>query len=302
MNGATTSPSSPVPGDALAPWLRDVASTYAGGKSYQIYRGTPSGVGVTVPAPSAEELDAIYGAHYDYDAHTLIEAEKRWRSRKLVELAMREREAPIGSALDVGCMYGYLLDELGRRGCRTLHGIEIAPGPAAAAEARGFHVHRGGIEDYATARPQPTFDAVFAQHVLEHVRDPASFLRAAHQLLMPGGKLVVAVPHLGARTQRLFSTSWGWYQVPVHLFHFSREALRSLVQGAGFTIDRERRRGGDSLFVLMTLRHLVRPGGPGAARPLSRAAEGVIRAASWLLRPYLYLGDEELVIVASKPA
>jgi SAM-dependent methyltransferase len=300
MSSAPALPSSPVPGDTIAPWLHEVASTYAGDKHYEIYRGTPSGVGVTVPAPSPEELDAMYGAHYDYDAHTLIEAEKRWRSAKLIELVVAR--APIESALDVGCMYGYLLDELGRRGCQRLQGIEISAGPAAATEARGIPVHRGGIEDYAVAHPEVAFDAIFAQHVLEHVRDPASFLRAAHRLLRPGGKLAVAVPHLGARTQRLFSTAWGWYQVPAHLFHFSSEALRALLGGAGFTIDREERRGGDSLFVLMTLSHLVRPPGPGARGPLSDAAKGVIRAASWLLRPYLYLGDEELVIVASKAA
>src|SRR6185312_12387618 len=101
MSSAPALPSSPVPGDTIAPWLQEVASTYAGDKHYEIYRGTPSGVGVTVPAPSPEELDAMYGAHYDYDAHTLIEAEKRWRSAKLIELVVAR--APIESALDVGC-------------------------------------------------------------------------------------------------------------------------------------------------------------------------------------------------------
>ena len=68
-------PRSPIAGDQLAPWLLDVASTYAGGKSYAIHRDGPSGIGVTVPVPGPEELEALYARHYDYDAHALIERE-----------------------------------------------------------------------------------------------------------------------------------------------------------------------------------------------------------------------------------
>jgi SAM-dependent methyltransferase len=291
---------SPVPGDRLVPWLSRVASTYAAGKTYEIYRGLPSGVGVTVPAPSAAELDDIYGAHYDYGAHALIEREKRWRSGKLADLVTKG--APIERVLDVGCMHGYLLEELRQRGATVLHGIEIAEGPARAAEQRGFVVHRGPIESFAGPEDGRLFDVIFAQHVLEHVRDPASFLRRAFALLAPGGRLVVAVPHLGARSQRLFKASWGWYQVPVHLFHFSADALAALVQAAGFVVEQRRTRGGDSLFVLMTLSHALRPGAASGPHRVSGAEKAIIRAASLLLRPYLYLGDEELVVVASKPA
>ncbi len=301
MSAAQLEPQSPVPGDQLAPWLDTVASTYAGTKSYGIHRGMPSGIGVTVPVPTPEELDALYARHYDYGVHALIEREKRWRSGKLIDLALGpSRPPPIRSALDVGCMYGYLLDELRRRGVATVQGIELAHEPAAQARAHGIAVHEGTLEQFAAAAGDLAFDAVFAQHVLEHVRDPAAFIRAAFRLLVPGGKLVLAVPHLGSRAQRLFPRSWGWYQVPVHLFHFSQPALRRLAQDAGFLIDRVSARGGDSLFVLMTLRHALMSG-PAAPQPLSGPARAAVRAASLLLRPYLYAGDDELVLVATKP-
>src|SRR5262249_29619535 len=163
---------------------------------------------------------------------------------------------------------------------------------------KGFAVHRGTIESFVSGAE--TFDALFAQHVLEHVPDPASFLRAAHRLLKPGGKLVVAVPHLGSRSQKLFARAWGWYQVPAHLFHFSGPSLRAVCEATGFTVDRSYTRGGDSLFVLMTLHNAVRPRAMGSRAPLSSAAKLVVRGASRLLRPYLHLGDEELVVIASK--
>jgi 2-polyprenyl-3-methyl-5-hydroxy-6-metoxy-1,4-benzoquinol methylase len=296
---------SPIAGDELHPWLKRVSSTYASGKSYQIYRGEPSGIGVTVPVPTPAELNELYAATYDYGAHALIEREKRWRNRKLVDHLLAGG-ASIDTVLDVGCMYGYLLEELRARGAGALHGVEIAEAPARVAEGKGFTLHQGTIEAYAASAPGGTFDVVFAQHVLEHVGDPSLFLRAAFALLKPGGKLALVVPHVGSVTRRIFRSSWGWYQVPAHLFHFSERALASLCQSAGFTVDGQRTRGGDSLFVLMTLAHavagLLRPvTEPHQPEALSPARRLIVRGASRLLRPYLYLGDEELVLVASKP-
>jgi len=295
-------PPPPVEGDELHPWLPEVASTYASGRPYGIYRSEPSEMGVTVPFPTAEELDALYASHYDYGAHSLIAQEKRWRNRKLVDRAVRALDGRVpGKALDVGCMYGYLLDELRARQAPVLHGIEIADEPARVAAAKGYIIHQGTIEDYVRTQPDLTFDVVFAQHVLEHVRDPMLFLRSAFTLLRPGGILILAVPNLGSRTQRLFPTAWGWYQVPAHLFHFSDKALTALCRQAGFTVGAPATRGGDSLFMLMTLSNLARGPAKGEPAPLSTVEKVAVRAGSFLLRPYLYVGDEELVLVASKP-
>jgi 2-polyprenyl-3-methyl-5-hydroxy-6-metoxy-1,4-benzoquinol methylase len=296
---------SPIPGDRLHPWLKQVSSTYASGKSYQIYRGDPSGIGVTVPAPTPAELNDLYASTYDYGAHALIEREKRWRNRKLVDHLVAGARPSLDTVLDVGCMYGYLLEELRARGARAVHGIEIAEGPARVAEGKGFAIHQGTIEAYAASTPAGAFDAIFAQHVLEHVGDPLLFLRAALALLKPGGKLALVVPNVGSLSRRIFGTSWGWYQVPAHLFHFSARALVSLCQSACFVIDGQRTRGGDSLFLLMTLAHtvdrLLRPSAEQQPATLSPARKLIVRGASLFCRPYLYLCDEELVLIAAKP-
>src|SRR6185369_13477918 len=97
------------------------------------------------------------------------------------------------------------------------------PGAAETAADKGHDVHNGTIEAFVHARPQlrAGFDAIFAQHVLEHVPDPRSFLSAARELLRPGGRLVICVPNFEARLRKLAPSSWGWYQVPVHLHHYS---------------------------------------------------------------------------------
>ena len=41
---------------------------------------------------------------------------------------------------------------------------------------------------------QDPFDLVFAVHVIEHVADPTQFARACHDLVRPGGQLVLVTP------------------------------------------------------------------------------------------------------------
>ncbi|MCA9587292.1 MAG: class I SAM-dependent methyltransferase [Myxococcales bacterium] len=272
------------------------ASTYSPRGDYAVATCETCGSGRTVPVPEPEELNAFYATEYTYDAHLLISAEKRWRARHILDAAL-----PPGAkrVLDVGCMYGYLLEEAKARGVTDAVGVELSSGPAKAASAAGLDVFCGTIEDYAKKDPG-VFDLVVAQHVLEHVPEPLAFLREARALLPTGGTLCIAVPNYDARARRVFKEAWGWYQVPVHLHHFGARGLEGLIEQAGFRVERSERRGGDSLFVLMTLLQSVgnMPSSANAKAP-SAVSRALVRTASALLRPYYFVGDDELLVVAS---
>ena len=274
------------------------ASTYATRGTYRIITCERCGVGQTVPVPDAAELGAFYAKDYKYDAHVLIAREKRWRARRMLELA-----APAGGwhgkrILDVGCMYGYLLEEGARKGAREAVGVELSAGPANDARARGMDVFHGTIEAFAKERPA-RFDAIFAQHVLEHVADLGAFLDTARSLLAPGGRLCICLPNFETRTRRVFPEAWGWYQVPVHLWHFSARSLDRLLEGHGFDVARTARRGGDSLLVLLTLLQSVGRAPAGDATEPGALSKAALRAASALLRPYYFVGDDELIVLAT---
>jgi 2-polyprenyl-3-methyl-5-hydroxy-6-metoxy-1,4-benzoquinol methylase len=270
-------------------------SSYAARGAWRIDVCSQCGAGATMPRPTGEELARCYEATYGYSAHDLIEAEKRRRAAWLLKWS----GVRTGRILDVGCMFGFLLDEAKELGVET-HGIELSPGPAQAAAAKGHDVFTGTIEEFATKHPKLKFDAVFAQHVLEHVPDPREFLATAKRMLAPGGRLVVCVPNFEARLRKLTPSGWGWYQVPVHLHHFSSRALHLLLTNTGFSVSEEKTRGGDTLFLMLSAMQSVglsagNSAGGGGNQRLARKA---LRLLGEVTRPYYSLGDDELAIIA----
>ena len=273
------------------------ASTYAALGTYRIAECSRCGSGQTLPRPDERELEAFYAKDYGYDAHLLIEDEKRWRARRILDAVGMTRGMRV---LDIGCMYGYLLEEAAARGARAAVGIELSAGPARVAKERGLEVFCGTVEAFSASNDR-RFDIVVAQHVLEHVSSPGTFLDAVRQLLAPAGLLCICVPNFDARARRVFRESWGWYQVPVHLHHFGEQGLSELLSEHGFEPTHVTKRGGDSLFVLLTLlQSLGRMPASESARAPGAVGRAAVRAASALLRPYYFVGDDELLVVARR--
>src|SRR5260370_25639395 len=71
---------------------------------------------------------------------------------------------------------------------------------------------------------------------LEHVHDPQEGVRQAHDLLVSGGKLVVAVPNIDSQAFRWFGPAWYGLDVPRHLTHFSPVTLQVMMERAGFLV------------------------------------------------------------------
>ena len=93
--------------------------------------------------------------------------------------------------LDIGCGGGILAESMAARGAQVL-GIDLGEAPLAV--ARLHQLESGVALDYEhvaaeelAARQPASFDVVTCMEMLEHVPDPASTIRAAAQLVQPGG-------------------------------------------------------------------------------------------------------------------
>jgi 2-polyprenyl-6-hydroxyphenyl methylase/3-demethylubiquinone-9 3-methyltransferase len=164
-----------------------------------------------------------------------------------------DRRIEAGSSiLDIGCGAGLAAEALAALGHRVL-GVDAAAEAIAAARAHaagsGLDVeYRVGAAEDLLAEGR-RFAVVTALEVIEHVADPAVFLRLMAGLLEPGGRLFVStinrtarsmvVAKLGAEyVMRLLPVGtheWTRFVTPAELGAQARRAGLTLSETAGMT-------------------------------------------------------------------
>jgi SAM-dependent methyltransferase len=199
----------------------------------------------TLPLADLAGLAAFYPSSYVphvVPGGPLAKVLTRVQRARMRNWPLSELTAP-GRALDVGCGRGDLGGELCARGWRV-DGIDPSPEACAVAKLRGIEAHEGVLAT-VTLQPQ-SYDVIVFQHCLEHVLDPRGDLRLAFQLLGPGGRVIVTLPHWGSWQRRRFRDRWFPLELPRHRTHFTRQGLRSALEQAGFT---DLRLGTSSSFI-----------------------------------------------------
>jgi 2-polyprenyl-3-methyl-5-hydroxy-6-metoxy-1,4-benzoquinol methylase len=144
--------------------------------------------------------------------------------------------------LDIGCSTGYLAEALVRRG-NSVVGVEFDP--VAAARAREW-CDDVVVCDVDTFEPPATlglFDVVLCADVIEHLRDPRSFLLLSRSLLRRGGRLILSTPNvanwsirIGLLAGRFRYTDRGILD-RTHTHLFTRRTLIECLHGAGYQLD-----------------------------------------------------------------
>jgi len=134
-----------------------------------------------------------------------------------------------GALLEVGCGYGFLLDEA-RPYFDYRVGIDLSGAVTRAAE-RADRVYQGDLDRLPV---EQRFDCILLVSVIEHVHNPVDYLRALRERLRPGGKVVVATPNVDSIFRRLLGARWPAFQVvPEHVSFYNGPTLSALMTKAG---------------------------------------------------------------------
>ena len=110
------------------------------------------------------------------------------------------------AALDVGCGAGLLAEPLARLGAKVT-AVDAAEELIWAAKAHASG--QGLMIDYrhcAVEDVEGRFDLVTSMEVIEHVADPAAFLKELAKRLAPGGLMILSTPNRTARSKLLMVT------------------------------------------------------------------------------------------------
>lgn len=139
-----------------------------------------------------------------------------------------------GHLMDVGCGTGATV-ALARQLGWDAQGIEMDSAAADAAGKAGLKVHEGGYE--LLREHTRAFDCITCSHVIEHVFNPVDMVRAIHESLKPGGRLLLATPNVKSDVHQYFGRFWRGLEAPRHLTMFTEATLITLLQENGFIVD-----------------------------------------------------------------
>jgi 2-polyprenyl-3-methyl-5-hydroxy-6-metoxy-1,4-benzoquinol methylase len=224
--------------------------------SPDVFRMVRCGCGLVYlnPRPAVSELETIYPP--DYYAYQIVEQRLRSRGgkgsllRRYMDAQAIRRWRPYAAEvraaaegpydiLDIGCGDGNMLNQWKRAfDCEVrAHGVEMNEKAAAIAEAEGHRVSPKRIEECDLA--EGSFDFVFSSHVVEHVEDPVSFMRAVRKALKPTGYVLIDTPNVDTVDFRLFGRRhWGAYHFPRHWNMYDERTFAALADKAGLRVVR----------------------------------------------------------------
>ncbi len=147
-----------------------------------------------------------------------------------------------GKLLDFGCGNGQHTISARQRGWQVVGYDVDCDTTQHVAQAHALEVKCG---DFAKIDWKgETFDLVYANQVIEHLKDPVAMLKLFHPLLNKDGLLFIAVPNIRAWSARLKfyleklgirrSNIGKYYDSGHHVFYYSKRSLCKILKLNGF--------------------------------------------------------------------
>lgn len=191
------------------------------------------------PRLSEEAMKAYYrsglyygGSPIGYNRADYSEQERSLRlTFRALMKKLERRNLTGGSLLEVGCGYGYLLDEAKPYFSDTA-GTEYSEEAIARASAYCDRLFPGGIDSIPR---DDRYRAIVANQVIEHVYRPREFVRSLIDLLEPGGYLLLATPNIKSPLRYLLGKKWPSFKIPEHVILFDEKSLTGLLLDCGLT-------------------------------------------------------------------
>jgi len=208
------------------------------GEEFQLLYDSKYEMLVTHPCPKIEDLSKYYESE-NYISHTdkkkgiisfLYQTVKSYSLKKKVSL-IKKLNRGSGKLLDIGAGTGDFLVTAKKKGW-DISGVEVNQNARNRAEEKSVL-----LEDTINKFQDQKFDVITMWHVLEHIPNYKQTLERCYSLLNENGILLIAVPNYKSFDAQYFKNYWAAYDVPRHLWHFSRTSLPKILKATFQLID-----------------------------------------------------------------
>ncbi|MBI4355015.1 MAG: class I SAM-dependent methyltransferase [Candidatus Omnitrophica bacterium] len=190
---------------------------------------------ICYPAQSTVSAAELYGNDYFTGAEYLDYSSQQGtlakNFRRYLRL-MRRYGAAGGRLLEVGCAYGFFLQEA--REAFRVEGIDVAA-EAVAFAAEQLQVPARKLE-FPTLQAEEPYDVVCLWDTLEHLAEPDVYIAKASEVVREGGHLFLTTVDIGSYLARVQGRRWRQIHPPTHLHYFSRATMRRLLERSGFEV------------------------------------------------------------------
>ena len=193
------------------------------------------------PRPTLEAMELYYPEDYGpYESTKVnpfpLRAARLKRVVKFLDTdTKRVPTLPPGRMLEIGCASGAFLRRMSSLGWQV-EGIELSGQAAHTASSLGYPVRAGSLE--TAPNPDEPYDLIVGWHVFEHLHNPVAALRRLHDWSKPGGWLIVSIPDAGSWEFRIFKDRWYALQVPTHVYHYTPESVRKVLERGDWALER----------------------------------------------------------------
>jgi len=138
------------------------------------------------------------------------------------------------SLLDIGCAYGFFLDEARNKGL-NVYGYDIS------VDAIKWMKKNLGINGVAGKSPDVVsgkYDIIMLSEVFEHISEPDKFLKKVRKKLKKDGYLVVVTGNCDSFLAKLLGSKWWYLNPPDHCILYNKKSLKMILENNEFQIIR----------------------------------------------------------------
>lgn len=248
------------------------------GEVFELRQCTHCNFIMTSPRPDKESIGKYYASE-NYISHsgkskTLFD--KIYLSSRNITLnwklqLIKEYVHNTESVLDYGCGTGEFLNYMKKNGW-SASGVE----PAENARQKANQLVDNKVSKDLEAFKPGSVKLITLWHVLEHIHDLNNTIQNLKSLLTSDGLIIIAVPNPKSHDSLYYKNKWAAYDVPRHLWHFTKETMNALLKKNGLKVLEVKPMKLDSFYVSLLSEGYQNPNQPKVISGIKALIEGLV--------------------------